>query len=69
MFWVDEQTISRKLDACVQVVEDRGKVIKMGLKERGYEATGSIHLAQGRFSGDLHIFELTEGRELLGYLS
>jgi hypothetical protein len=48
----------------LQILEDGGNVIKMGLKRIGYEVAGSIHLAQSRFSGDLYIFELMEGREL-----
>jgi hypothetical protein len=48
----------------VQILEDGGNIIKMGLKQIGFEVTGSVHLAQSRFSGDLYIFELMQGREI-----
>jgi hypothetical protein len=38
-------------------------VIKMGLKEIGYEVRVLTRLAQDRLSGELHIFEVKGGQE------
>jgi hypothetical protein len=46
------------------MLEERGgeDAIKMGLKEIEQEVTGRTHLVQDRFSGELHIFEISGGQ-------